>query len=891
MKRLRSCTGTVVLSVLLFQAIELHASPDASAQQDQHLQGKASDHQHAGAWQHLTPYCPSKGVVENIVIFIRFADQTEFETSFQSLDSTFNDVTEGAPSLVNYFEEVSYAQLHINSTFYPSPDGDTIASVQDALPRSHYTVNAPENPDGYSQGMAYTRERALLVKAVQAVEPLIPGDLDIDSDDDGYVDHICFIIRGPQTEWASLLWPHFSSLGLSDSSQVFIHGKQVGKYSLLIEQFASIGVSTGTLAHEMFHTMSAPDLYHYGKNDLIPVGEWDIMSYSWPETPHMGAWMKYQYGHWIDDIPEITQPGTYTLNPLTEEEHNCYKIASPYTGDEFFVLEYRKRKTPFETHELTGSGLLVYRVNTLHSGNSGGPPDELYIYRPGGTPTYNGNQWDAFFSADAGRTGINDASDPHCFLQDGSPGGLNIYNIGTAGETITFTVSMEPASFVTLLAPTDYTSLQAGETVTLQWQSAGISIFTIDYSLDGGQHWAGVAENIADDEYEWTVPGTPSNNCVLRISDGDHPETSHEIPFYISDADNFYPLAMNHDLSASGCNFNAGVIEYGGQIWTALWNMNKISCFEADGTFIESFAIAGLSMGIAGLTYDGQRYMYAAGYGGHHYYKIDPITRAVVDSIAHPSPINTWLCTFDPAADNGNGGLWVGFPGLSNLTLIDLQGTVIRTLSLYGHHVPHIQGIAYDSYSGGGPYLWLFDKGAGQGLPQFLYRLQIATNTLSTLFHDVSPDVGFDPLNIAQDLFVSNSLVNGKVLVGGIMSYRDDNRLFAYDISGAITHIADNEPVPAVNRYSLFPNYPNPFNPATNITFSIPAASRVRLNIYNVKGQEICRLLNDDMSAGVHTVAWDGRNGQGIQVPSGVYLYKMEIEGKISQIRKMMFIR
>ncbi|GEM_PF-3235882 len=154
---------------------------------------------------------------------------------------------------------------------------------------------------------------------------------------------------------------------------------------------------------------------------------------------HMSAYVKYKYGQWFASIPVITADQVYTLNPLTSNTGQVYRINSPYTTDEFFLVEYRK-KTGIYENSLPGSGLVVWRVNTTcGNGNADGPPDELYVYRPDGTPTINGTPSLAYFSSDAGRTSINDASNPSSFLSDGTAGGLSIYNIGAPGETISFT--------------------------------------------------------------------------------------------------------------------------------------------------------------------------------------------------------------------------------------------------------------------------------------------------------------------------------------------------------------------------------------------------------------------------------------------------------------------
>jgi len=270
-----------------------------------------------------------------------------------------------------------------------------------------------------------------LVNAVNGVSSEIPTSLNIDADNDGNVDNVCFIIRGNSGAWAELLWAHRWSLY---SQTVNINGKRVMDYTFEPENQSNVS----TLCHEMFHSVGAPDLYHYSQDDMTPVGGWDLMESG---TGHMGAFMKWKYTNntWITDIPEITAPGTYTLHPLTSPTNNAYRLASPNNPDEYFVFEYRKKEGVYETN-VPGSGLIVYRINpNAGDGNAGGPPDEVYIYRPNGTLSVDGNVGAAFFSSDIGRTQINDQTNPSCFLSDGSPGGIEIFDITSADTTISFT--------------------------------------------------------------------------------------------------------------------------------------------------------------------------------------------------------------------------------------------------------------------------------------------------------------------------------------------------------------------------------------------------------------------------------------------------------------------
>ncbi len=98
----------------------------------------------------------------------------------------------------------------------------------------------------------------------------------------------------------------------------------------------------------------------------------------------------------------------------------------------------------------------------------------------------------------------------------------------------------------------------------------------------------------------------------------------------------------------------------------------------------------------------------------------------------------------------------------------------------------------------------------------------------------------------------------------------------------------DNQNSPAVTR--LDKNYPNPFNPETTIRFSIKNAGDVNLNVYNMKGQLIRRLVNQNLAAGPHHVVWNGKDDNGNSVASGIYLYRMESLG-FSATQKMMLMK
>jgi hypothetical protein len=98
----------------------------------------------------------------------------------------------------------------------------------------------------------------------------------------------------------------------------------------------------------------------------------------------------------------------------------------------------------------------------------------------------------------------------------------------------------------------------------------------------------------------------------------------------------------------------------------------------------------------------------------------------------------------------------------------------------------------------------------------------------------------------------------------------------------------DNEII--VNSESILSNYPNPFNPETTINYSLKENSKVSLNIYNIKGQKVNTLVNEMISAGEHSVIWDGRDSNGNRVGSGIYFYKLKV-GDFQKIKKMILLK
>lgn len=95
---------------------------------------------------------------------------------------------------------------------------------------------------------------------------------------------------------------------------------------------------------------------------------------------------------------------------------------------------------------------------------------------------------------------------------------------------------------------------------------------------------------------------------------------------------------------------------------------------------------------------------------------------------------------------------------------------------------------------------------------------------------------------------------------------------------------------PTPEDFDLAQNMPNPFNPSTTISYEVPESGAVKLVVYNLLGQQVRTLVNDEIEAGYHSVAWDGADEFGRQVASGIYIYRMNA-GDFTATKRMMFLK
>src|SRR3989339_323955 len=110
-------------------------------------------------------------------------------------------------------------------------------------------------------------------------------------------------------------------------------------------------------------------------------------------------------------------------------------------------------------------------------------------------------------------------------------------------------------------------------------------------------------------------------------------------------------------------------------------------------------------------------------------------------------------------------------------------------------------------------------------------------------------------------------------------------RLKQNDSDGKFEYSDEVEIEMVPDKFELFQNYPNPFNPVTNIKFALPKTTKVAINVYNLLGEKVATLLNEDKEAGYYEVKFDGSN-----FSSGIYIFRLTA-GDFVQTKKMTLIK
>lgn len=410
--------------------------------------------------------------VTNVVIFIYFQGESksEFLNSIENFDDHFNG---DEISLRDYYSRLSYGTFEVNSIF--AMENSQFCVYQASNNRSFY-----EKVTASKGSTRYNAESGLLNSAVQYADDYFDYQgVDLDVNDDGYVDSVSFVVSGSYTNtteyWGGLIWPHawqlddISKVSTPATSSKTLNGIKVNDYTFTFAKNFSLGL----VAHEFGHLLGLPDLYRYDTGttlipdrnaNYMPVGFWDLMHREHTTPQYVTTYLRYKYLNFAlgTQIKEITESGTYTLNPTAtalQTETLAYKIS--VSDKESIYIEYRLRSSSPYEKLLPSDGILVYRINNTVSGNeeskhqSTSNPYEVYVFRPSvatsGTTVQKEleNLGYAALSVDnphfssLGKKESTKSYDSECiYLTNGANTGIIITPVEEKDGKITFTVDL-----------------------------------------------------------------------------------------------------------------------------------------------------------------------------------------------------------------------------------------------------------------------------------------------------------------------------------------------------------------------------------------------------------------------------------------------------------------
>ena len=395
----------------------------------------------------------------NLVVFVNFSDSDHNHISSiwgkcflenPNLEKLFYN---SSNSLRQYIRDLTYNNVRVANIF-PQYNNQTKKIVAITLPHtaSYYKNGYPQNADNI------VTDTVSILKN----ENLVNTAYNLDRDNDGMIDNLTIVISDKTAAGNA----GFSGLSASYPAQLMINGKRVLKYNIITESGAYLSVGqSGLIIHEFMHALGYKDLYRNGTPN--PVGVWDIMS---SESMFLQAPLAYQRMKISNafSIPTVTtnQSG-YKLNsvfsafksdaPAEIKNNQALILKTPYSDDEFFVVEYRKKQSEEGAYErkIYGSGLVIYRVNntTTYKENKGTGPYHIYVFRPNdtwseGVENAGGDIALSYFSS--GSYGLSDLSkglsDNAITYSDGTNSGIVIKNISiTQSDTITFDIEFNNA--------------------------------------------------------------------------------------------------------------------------------------------------------------------------------------------------------------------------------------------------------------------------------------------------------------------------------------------------------------------------------------------------------------------------------------------------------------
>jgi M6 family metalloprotease-like protein len=835
--------------------------------------------------------------VNALTLMGQYTDLAGFYTQ-QQFQSQLYDGPNPTGTVTDYYSEVSYDQLYFT--------GDA---------QGWYDV--PGNLQSYLGSFGGPQ---FVVDVIQASDPTLNyADYIQYYDGQGrpHIDFLAVVHTGADAAaGANNIWSHrwnFTVLSgqgpytTNDVDPVSGHNVIIdGPYAIMPERNGSNNnsgtlIEIGVFAHEFGHIFGIPDLYDTdGSSEGL--GNWCLMAGgAWggngssPETPcHMSAWVKKELG-WVTPINITSYQGTLSV-PNAEENPIVYRMWQNGTiGNQYFLIENRQ-KIGFDVN-LLGPGFLIFHVDDNMGGNQNEDHYLVDLEQADGLRNLNHGQ------------GRGDAGDPF-------PGSTQNtrFDFYTNPNSQDYTLQNTFVSVRNILKDGNMMvgDLEIGPRF-------GVNAFGDPISTDFGTVEVGTSSNIKTvvltnfGEQDLEITGMPSSVGDFNLV------TTLTFPITLSTYDDSLSLEFT---------FSPTVVGDAQEIFTISSNDPIFTGFTLLGSgFVVNQALDKVMYASSGAQNDGNILTINKVTGEGTNVGLSSFTNIVGITIS-PLDKKLYAVTSSPLESEilkvnslqGDSYVYYTFD-LPNMAAIafDTSGTLygaLETGDIYSIDLTNgtylytstaqieLTAITFDPMTND---LWATIKG-GFGIPKdqiFKINLETGDTTLvgkTGLSNAATNDLAFDENGVLygikgtgpqiSDLFTIDVNTGEGTIVGSVGLQALTG--LAYAETG-VTSVESSDDISIPTEFILSQNYPNPFNPSTSIEFSVPVNSNVTLTIYNLLGQVVTTLVNEEVSAGHYSTVWNGADDNGFKVSSGVYLYEMKTSGNngaaYSQMKKMVLLK
>ncbi len=410
--------------------------------------------------------------------------------------------------------------------------------------------------------------------------------------------------------------------------------------------------------------------------------------------------------------------------------------------------------------------------------------------------------------------------------------------------------SIKPALIWQVIQPNGGEQLTAGSYYEIKWLSSGyeVDFVKIQYSKDGGKNWLTIVSRTANDgSYLWKVPYVLSDSCLVKVADIDCD------PFDISNG-------LFRIRSGAVAHFDASVMSGVAPLEVRFINLSSETALAwrwnfGDGTFSNEPAPHHV------YTVPGS---YSVQLIASFASKIDTVIKADFIRVHAPEGFAQLQVVEAPAtlpqndhskATDGDLSGWDG-----TAVLIGEQPSITFAVNHSGTKKISAIGLLSDT-----------DIGYEE---RWIRRFQIAVSTTGTNAGDFLTVLDTTLATGAYERFEFAPISAKYVKLRVLAPQTGPIHLGEFEVF--LTESTTNNESDLATKpkdFVLAQNYPNPFNPTTAIRFQLPKAGLVRLEIVNLLGETIRTLVNEQREAGSYEVIWDGKDKNGVTLPSGIYLY------------------